>query len=127
MKSHAHELLRYIINGVVATAVHYGVLTANLNIFAFESAGLANFVAALCGISMSFLGSRYFVFKNTAESFFMQFSKFGGLYGLIAIAHGAVLFVWTDLCALDYRIGFLIATALQMSCSYLGNKFWVFE
>ena len=51
------EVQRYIVNGVVATAVHYGVLTFNISVLGFASAGFANFVAALFGIATSFLGS----------------------------------------------------------------------
>jgi hypothetical protein len=35
--------------------------------------------------------------------------------------------VWTDWAKLDYRIGFLIGTFLQMVCSYFGGKHWVFK
>ena len=33
---------RYVVNGLVATAVHFAVLTFNLKVLAFASAGLAN-------------------------------------------------------------------------------------
>ncbi|GAA4409085.1 hypothetical protein GCM10011450_27200 [Advenella faeciporci] len=127
MRKHAGEVGRYIVNGLVATAVHYSVLMANLELLDFQSAGVANFVAALFGIMVSYFGSRYFVFKNTVESIISQASKFGILYGLIAILHGFVLFVWADWYAFSYSTGFLIATVLQVSLSYLGNKFLVFK
>ena len=127
MKNHVQEIVRYIINGLVATAVHYGVLTFNLSFLGFQSAGLANIIAAIFGITTSFLGSRYFVFRNTEEALLAQAAKFGVLYGLIAALHGVVLFVWTDWYALDYRGGFLIATGLQVLLSYIGNKFLVFK
>lgn len=127
MNSTAWEGLRYGINGLTATAVHYGVLSFNLNTLGFASAGWANFVAALFGISASFLGSRYFVFARTTESILCQMMRFGGLYGALAIAHGLLLLVWTDFVNWDYRSGFLVATALQVAVSYLGNKFLVFK
>jgi putative flippase GtrA len=127
MNQHAWEVLRYAINGVVATAVHYSVLSFNLNVLNFPSAGLANSVAAIFGISVSFLGSRYFVFPGATDSIFTQAVKFSGLYGAIAVCHGMVLFIWTDRYALDYKVGFLIATVIQVSLSYLGNKFLVFK
>jgi putative flippase GtrA len=126
-KSHAKEIVRYIINGVVATAVHYAVLLFNLHALNFNSAGLANLVAAIFGITTSFLGSRYFVFCKVDEPITAQAIKFSGLYGVIALLHGLVLFTWTDWLGLDYRIGFLIATVLQVSLSYIGNKFLVFK
>jgi putative flippase GtrA len=127
MKPQASEISRYAINGLVATAVHYGVLTVNLSHLDFNSAGLANFVAAIVGIVTSFFGSRYYVFKRTTEGIIQQAIKFSGLYGVIAVLHGLLLLFWTDWYGLDYSIGFLLATVLQVSLSYLGNKFLVFK
>lgn len=121
------EILRYGINGIVATAVHYAVLIFNLEMLSLSSAGLANMVAALFGISTSFIGSRYFVFRKTDESILPQAAKFGGLYIAFAVVHGAVLFIWTDRLGYDYRLGFILATAFQITGSYLGNRFLVFK
>lgn len=122
------ELVRFIVNGLIATAVHYGVLTLNLKVFGFGSAGLANLCAAVAGISASFLGNRFYVFARSArQPWLPQALKFSGLYGAIAVLHGAVLWLWTDQLGFDYRIGFLIATVLQVSLSYVGNKLLVFK
>jgi putative flippase GtrA len=127
MSRPAQEVLRYGINGIVATAVHYAVLTFNLQVLSMPSAGLANMVAAVFGISTSFVGSRYFVFRQTEEGILAQAAKFGGLYAVFALVHGAVLFLWSDWMGYDYRLGFLLATAVQIAGSYLGNKFLVFK
>lgn len=127
MRSQALEISRYVINGLVATAVHYGVLNFNIGFLEFKSAGLANFTAAIFGIGTSFFGSRYFVFERTEEGMLHQALKFSGLYGVVAVLHGLFVWVWTDLQGLDYHLGFLIATGLQTSISYLGNKFLVFK
>ena len=121
------ELFRYGVNGIVATLIHFFVLAFNLQFLEMNSAGLASMLAAIVGITISFLGSRYFVFKNTGERIASQFMKFSGVYGAIALLHGAVLGVWTDLNGLDFRIGFFAATVLQVTLSYLGNKFLVFR
>ena len=127
MKASFWEVLRYAINGFVATAVHFAVLAFNLHVLHFSSAGLANLAASLFGISASFVGSRYFVFPRTGEPIVAEALRFSGLYGAIALLHGAVLLVWSDYFGLDYRAGFLLATVLQVSLSYLGNKFLVFK
>lgn len=121
------EIQRYILNGIVATIVHFIALTINIELLHFSSAGLANFVAALFGITVSFLGSRYFVFRGTQGNLFPQMFKFSGLYGFIAVLHGITLWFWTDWLVFDYQSGFLAATALQVSLSYIGNKFLVFR
>jgi len=127
MNRHALEILRYGINGILATAVHYAVLTFCLNQLSIPSAGLANFVSAFFGITTSFFGSRYFVFCNKGEGILAQSTKFGVLYGAIAVLHGLALLLWTDFWGYDYRLGFLLASMIQMTFSYFGNKFLVFK
>jgi putative flippase GtrA len=91
------------------------------------SAGVANFVAAVFGITASFFGSRHFVFPGARESVWHQLARFWLLYAVLALMQAAVLFVWSDWAGLDYRVGFLIGTFLQMICSYFGGKHWVFK
>lgn len=121
------QVVRYVINGLVATAVHFGVLQINLKLLGVPSAGAANFIAAFFGITASFVGSRYYVFQSHQQPIFGQASKFGVLYAAMACLHGLVLYGWTDLQGWDYRIGFLLATALQVVLSYWGNKLLVFK
>ena len=118
---------RYIVNGVVATAVHFAVLTFNLKVLGFTSAGLANLVAAVFGITASFAGSRIYVFHGSAEPLLRQIYRFILLYVSIALLHGVLLYVWTDVLALNYIAGFGIATVMQVIFSYWGNKILVFR
>lgn len=120
-------LIRYVINGLVATGIHYSVLTFLLKVLQFSSAGLSNLLAAIVGITVSFLGSRYFVFRRTDESLIAQGAKFSLLYGLIAFLHGGVLYMLTDRLLIDYRISFVCATVLQVLLSFFGNKVLVFK
>ncbi len=121
-----NQILRYGLNGLLATAIHYSVLSLNIEVFKLPSAAIANAVAAIFGIATSYLGSRYFVFRARIESISKQLPKFLLLYLTIAVLHATVLYIWTDQYALDYRIGFLLATSLQMLLSFFGNKRLVF-
>lgn len=123
----APELLRFVANGVLATTVHYAVLSIGLNVLGLPSAALANMLGAVFGIGASFLGNRYFVFRQAQGTLAGQFLRFSGLYGAIALLHGLVLLLWTDWQGWDYRLGFVLATGLQVTLSYLGNKFLVFK
>lgn len=127
MSRQVSEVLRYTVNGVVATVVHFTVLSIGIEVLQLPSAGLANLTAATAGITSSFLGSRYFVFPSSGERILTQLMKFGGLYGVIALLHGFALLFWTDWLGFDYRLGFLMATGLQVSLSYVGNKLLVFK
>lgn len=121
------QIARYAVNGLAATAVHFSVLVFALEVLRIPSAGLANLLAAVFGISASFVGSRYFVFRRRDQPIAGQAARFVMLYAAIAGSHGLVLAVWTDWWALDYRWGFVLATGLQVATSYWGNKRLVFR
>jgi putative flippase GtrA len=118
---------RYIINGLLATGVHYAVLVLLLEVVQIDKASVANLMAAVLGITTSFLGSRYFVFQKVEESAWQQILRFVPLYALIAGIHTCVMWVWTDHFGWNYTLGFLLATGLQMAGSFLGNKYLVFK
>jgi len=121
------EVIRYIINGIIATSVHYIILTLNIEVIEIDSAGIANFIAAIFGITASFIGSRYFVFNSHQNSLTNQITLFILLYTSIALMHGLMLYWWSDIKQMDYRIGFMVATGLQITLSYFGNKKLVFK
>lgn len=121
------EFFKFCINGGVATFVHFSVLMIGIELLAIPSAGLANALASLFGICSSFLGNRWFVFPKTGSPILAEFTKFAGLYALIAVLHGFILFVWSDRYGFDYRIGFVWATGVQVILSYFTNKFLVFK
>ncbi len=121
------QLIRYLINGVAATGIHYAVLRFNIEVLQIPLAGVANAIAALFGITASFIGSRYFVFRGRQGSVVKQGSLFLLVYALIALLHAVVMYVWADRLGYDYRIGFLLATVMQMAFSFFANKFLVFK
>lgn len=121
------ELFGFVVNGIIAAVVHFSVLLMNIEIFKFQSAGLANFVAAVFGLTTSFIGNRHFVFKKKDNFIVKQASKFLVLYILIACFHGFSLYIWTDIYALNYLNGFLLISFMAVFFSYFGNKFMVFK
>ena len=118
---------RYLVNGGVATVVHFLVLTFNLKVLLWESAGLSNIAAAVCGTIVSFLGNRYYVFRSSTEPLLKQIYRFIFVYVAIAMCHGLILYVWSDVYRYNYIVGFMFATVFQVACSYLGNKLMVFK
>jgi putative flippase GtrA len=120
------EFARFVANGLVATAVHFTVLTVLLDLAHVPLAAAANFVAALFGIAVSFIGNRTFVFRQGEGKLSGQLPRFAGLYLAMAGLHALVLYFWTDRWGLDYRLGFVMATSMQVLLSYLGNRILVF-
>lgn len=121
------QIARFIANGLFATAAHYSVLVCAIELLGVRPAGLANLLAAIAGITVSFIGNRQLVFRSHRKSVYTQGVRFLSLYAALALLHGGFLAVWTDLAGFDYRVGFLIATACQTALSYLGNQRVVFR
>lgn len=121
------QSVRYVINGLLATSVHFAVLTFNLKYLAWNSAGLSNLFAAIFGITTSFIGSRYYVFRGSAEPLARQAFRFIFLYIAVALLHGAMLYLWVDVYLMSYVTGFVLATFMQMVFSFWGNKVMVFK
>ena len=124
--NHGAEALRYVVNGVTATFVNWAVMRLCLDVFHLPWAWLAYWVGALFGITTSFLGSRYFVFRKNDRPVMGQAVKFLSAYVIIALLASGVMHVWVDWLHLDSNLGFLMATAVQVVLSYFGNKFLVF-
>lgn len=121
------EAGRFIVNGLLASAVHYAALSFNLQVLEMPSAGLANFFAAWFGIAASFIGSRFFVFRHREEPWVQQAKRFLASYAAIACLHGLLLYAWTDRLHLDYTVGLILAAMMQAVLSYLSNKLLVFK
>lgn len=122
-----NQFSRYGCNGLLATAIHYAILTFNLEVIAMTSVGWANFFAAIVGITASFLGSKYFVFAGSAGKIEHQAARFVLVYGAIAAMHGLILYAWSDQAGLPHAWGFLVATVVQVAMSYFTSKFYVFS
>jgi putative flippase GtrA len=121
------KIIRYLINGLVATTLHYSVFMFNIHELEITSVGIANMIASIFGISISFIGNRYYVFHKHKQNIYDQARKFLTLYILIALLHGAILYVWSDIHKFNYNFGFIIATTLQVLLGYLGNKRLIFK
>lgn len=121
------QLVRFLVNGLVATGVHFTVLHVCIEVMHVTLAAVANAIAAVFGIATSFLGNRYFVFAGRPGSAVRQGALFVLVYAGIALLHGLLMFAWADWLGLDYRIGFLLITAMQMVFSFIINKFVVFK
>lgn len=123
----ASEAARFVANGLFATAVHFGVLSFNVECAQMRSAGMANLIASVVGIGASFLGNRHFVFHATTPPFPAQAARFVALYGALAVINGLLMHLWAGVLGWDYRAGFLLAVCVQTILAYLGNRTLVFR
>ena len=126
MREEAGRVLRFVLNGLFATAVHYGVLAGLIEGAEMASAALANALAAVCGIAVSYAGNRSFVLRSRARHR-RAGARFLSCYAAVVSLHGGAMALWADIGGLDYRIGFLLFTAAAAVLTYLLNRFFVFR
>ena len=122
----AGRLVRFGLCGLAATAVHYAVLASLIEGAGIGSAAIANAVAALCGIAVSYTGNRTFVARSHAPHR-QAGIRFVVCYAVVISLHGAAMGMWADVAGLDYRIGFLLFTAMAAALTYALNRLYVFR
>ncbi len=120
----------YIINGGIATIIHYIALLIMIDIIKISSAGKASFLASVIASTCSFIGNKYFVFHanfNNQSSQIPQIFRFVLLYCILALFHGGFLFIWTDKLFYNFTNGFIIVLLLQAVVGYLVGNHYVFK
>ncbi len=121
------ETYKFIINGLFATLVHFLVLLILIS-FSPLNHGFSNFIGYIFSITSSFLGNKFFVFKNSNNKHaFTQVIKFIFLYIFLSINSGFALYIWTDINKYNFVIGFLGITALNTIISFMVNKFLIYN
>lgn len=126
MREEAGRILRFVLNGLFATAVHYAVLAGLVEGAGMASAAIANTLAAVCGIAVSYIGNRSFVLRSRAPHRRAGL-RFLACYAAVVTLHGGAMALWADLGGLDYRIGFVLFTGAAAILTYLLNRFFVFR
>ena len=126
MREEAARVFRFGLNGLFATAVHYGVLAGLVEAAGMASAAIANALAAVCGIAVSYAGNRTFVLRSRAPHR-RAGPRFLVCYAAVVSLHGGAMALWADLEGLDYRIGFVLFTGAAAILTYLLNRFYVFR
>ena len=121
------EIFLFLINGLLATSIHFVALILFVN-FAGLSYGLSNFFSFLVGSISSFIGNKFFVFKDK-KSFrtTLQFIKFFSVYLALALEHGIALYWWSDINEYNYLVGFLLITIFNVIISFIFNKYLIFN
>lgn len=124
---HKSEIVKYSIAGGMATLVHFCVLVILIEFTIVKSTGVANFLASFFGITISYLGNKFWVFSKTQKKITLEITQFYFSYISIAIIHACFLSIWSDFFKLNYIIGFIFAVAIQFIFGYLTNKLLVFK
>lgn len=118
------QLLRFAIAGVMATAAHYSVLIALIELGRVAPV-IATTLGYCVGILVSYLINRRYTFKSEAP-FASSFPKFAAFYGIGMFLNGAIFAALMSLGAW-YLAAQIVATALVMIWNYVGARFVAFR
>jgi len=121
------QVFKFIINGLIATFVHYMVLYFNMEVIRMTSATLANLIGASFGITVSFFGNRNFVFLSKNKAVHFQAMGFITLQSILIAIQSIILFIWVDLYDHNYQIVFIFAVGISTVLSYTANKLIIFR
>ena len=121
------QVFKFIINGLIATFVHYMVLYFNMEVIRMTSATLANLIGASFGITVSFFGNRNFVFLSKNKAVHFQAMGFITLQSILIAIQSIILFIWVDLYDHNYQIVFIFAVGVSAVLSYFANKLIIFR
>lgn len=126
------RFLKFILNGLVATFVHYVAMLLISN-YLIPVYSVAYGLASIIGILTSFLGNKFIVFTHLVpfnkknKRTFVQLKDFIMLYFLIMLFCSFLMGILSDLLKINYNLCFIIAVGVQTLLSFYGNKHYVFK
>lgn len=126
MKLKTQEILRFGIVGITATATHFLLLGAGVDLLHLPPVPV-NAIAFSMAAFITFFGQLLWVFPGHDGLNRARVTKF--LASLLAGMAGntAIMAISTHGLGLPYQVGFLISLVLVPAGSFLLNKLWVFR
>lgn len=122
-RRHARAFLRYVVVGVAATAAHYLLLAALVELGHWAAAPAAG-LGALLGAQVAFVGNRWFTFAHRGPWLaawwrFQATAVIGGSVSTSAVALG-------QLVGLHYLVAQVLGTLMSLALTYAVNRRWSF-
>ena len=115
---------RYLLVGLLATAVHYALL-ATLVEFAGAAAAQSAAFGAACGALVAYAGNRRFTFPGRA-SHGQALPRFLAVAAFGAAANGAIVWTGTAIFGMHYLAAQVIATCVVVWGGFALNRRWSF-
>jgi putative flippase GtrA len=119
------QVLRFAAVGVFATAVHYSILTALVEIGHVNKI-MATTIGYSIGTIVSYALNRRFTFSARGTPIMRSFAKYAVLYGIGALLNAAIFGALVHV-GLYYLIAQVAATAIVLFWNFLGARFLVFR
>ncbi len=120
------EITRFGIIGLIATAVHFAILTLgveHLSVPPTPATGLA----FICALSITYLGQSLWVFHERSHHGPAQMMRFAVSLTIGLLANMATMAACVHVLGLGYRTGFVLGLVVVPALSFVINRFWVFK
>ena len=121
------QFLLFLINGGIAAGFHFLILVFLVELLNIKNIAVANITAGFSAIIISYFGNRYFVFKSTENKVYNQVLKFFIAYIIIILINTLFLSLLVSFTSLDYRVAFIITSAIMAIISFSVNKLIIFS
>jgi putative flippase GtrA len=123
----AAQSSRFIIVGITATLVHYLIIVLLVDMFDLMSPTPATVVGSIFGILTAYIGNYTFVFSISDSRHGHYAPRFVTTYLAVMSIHAGMMFLFVDILSLRYEYGFVVATFLSATTTFLANRFLVFR
>lgn len=120
-----NELLRYVVSGLINTAIGYGVFLILLHLVGYSPA-VANAISYIMALSVAFLLNRFFVFPGAVASA-TTVIRFVGAFALSFSLNQATLLVLFNIFFVQAEIAQVFAMIVYTVVFYLFNKDYIFK
>ena len=116
----------YIIAGGMATAVHYAVLIALVELAGLAAAPSAA-IGTLCGACVSYLLNRRMTFADSSAKHVQALPRFMVISLLGAFLNGALVWLGVHTLGWHYMAAQAVATVLVMGLTFRLHRLWTFS
>ena len=115
----------YTVAGGIATAVHYAVLIALVELSDLSAAPSAT-LGALCGAAVSYLLNRRMTFAGSSAGHVQALPRFMAIALLGAALNGALVWLGVQQLGWHYLLAQALATVLVLGLTFRLNRLWTF-
>ncbi len=115
----------FVVAGGMATAVHYAVLIALVELLGF-SAGLSAAIGTLCGGAVSYWLNRRMAFSSSNARHVQTLPRFWAITLLGAFLNGVLVWLAVHVLGWHYLLAQVAATLLVMGLTFQLHRIWTF-
>ena len=115
----------YVVSGGIATAVHYAVLVALVEVSGLPAAPSA-IIGTLCGACVSYVLNRYTTFIASGAGHSQAVPRFAAIVLLGASLNGMLVWLGVNTLGWHYLLAQALATVLVMGLTFRLNRLWTF-